>query len=146
MAHQRTLQNFGGNVHWTPSHYYQPKTEQKLLAILEQHKGEQVRAVASLHSWSPVAATRGVTLDLRALDGVRVLAQEESVWLGAGCTIQRALQQLRKKDWTLPTLGAIKKQTIAGAISTGTHGSGSPGLSHFVQAVRLARYCPHSKT
>ena len=43
---------------------------------------------------------------------------------------------------TLPTLGAIKRQTISGVISTGTHGSGLPTLSHFVTGVRLAAYDP----
>ena len=45
---------------------------------------------------------------------------------------------MRATDRTLPTLGAIKKQTISGAISTGTHGSGKQSLSHFVAAVRAA--------
>src|SRR5262249_17885752 len=38
------------------------------------------------------------------------------------------------------TLGAIKRQTVSGAISTGTHGSGMPSMSHFVAAVRVAAY------
>ena len=146
MTQGRSIENFGGNVHWTPAKYYQPRTEQKLLSILEQHRGEQIRAMASLHSWSPVAATTGITIDLKALNSVRILPDQKSVWLGAGCTIQRALDQLRRQGgWTLPALGAIKKQTIAGAISTGTHGSGAPGMSHFVQAIRIARYCPETK-
>jgi hypothetical protein len=137
----RLIQNFGGNVNWTPFHHYQPQNEESLLSILEQHKGEKFRAVASLHSWSPVAATSGVTIDMRAFNGVKVLSGEESVWLGAGCTIQRALNLLRSQGGlTLPSIGAIKKQTIAGAISTGTHGSGAPGMSHFIQAVRIAHY------
>lgn len=41
-------------------------------------------------------------------------------------------------DRTLPTIGVIKKQTVAGAIPTGTHGSGRQSLSHFVAAVRIA--------
>jgi len=40
-------------------------------------------------------------------------------------------------DRTLPTLGVIKRQTISGAVSTGTHGSGRPSLSHFVTGVRI---------
>ena len=123
-----SIQNFGGNVRWSPARYYQPRTEQKLLSILQKHQGEQIRAVASRHSWSPIAATPGITIDLKALTGVEV--HSDHVWLDAGCTIQRALDHLRRQGWTLSTLGAIKRQTIAGAISTGTHGSGHPGLSH----------------
>ena len=106
---------------------------------MEEHRGRELRVVASLHSWSPVAATDGITIDMSGFQTVRVLPEEHAVWLGAGCSLQRALDQLRQSGWTLPTLGAVKRQTIAGAISTGTHGSGAPGLSHFVHAVRVAR-------
>ena len=49
-------------------------------------------------------------------------------------------------DRTLPTLGAIKKQTISGAIATGTHGSGRPSLSHFVVRLRAAVFDPDTGT
>src|SRR5688572_30262696 len=43
-----------------------------------------------------------------------------------------------RTDRTLPTLGAITTQTISGAISTGTHGSGRQSLSHYVARIRAA--------
>lgn len=141
------IANFGGNVRWTPAHFYRPNTEHELLRILEQHRSEQIRAVASLHSWSPVAATQGVTIDMGAFNSVTLAqgAEAVTVRVGAGCTLQRLLDQLRQRsEWTLPTLGAVKLQTIAGAISTGTHGSGAPGLSHHVLEARVARYHPET--
>lgn len=140
--------NFGENIRWRPSAFYRPKSEAELLDILSQHKGEKIRPVASKHSWSPVAATTGVTLDMSAFSSVEVnQGEDDQVFarVGAGCGLQALLDELhRGSDWTLPTLGAVKQQTIAGAVSTGTHGSGSPGLSHFVQAARIARYNPKS--
>jgi len=62
------------------------------------------------------------------------------VRVGAGCTLQLLDKLHATTDQTLPTLGAVKKQTIAGAISTGTHGSGRQSLSHFVANVRIAAY------
>ena len=141
MAKGFQIKNFGGNVSWIPSLHFCPGTEAELLSILEDHRGKEFRAVASLHSWSPVAATSGVTIDMARFNSVRVLPEQHAVWVGAGCTLQKALDHLRTGGWTFPTLGAVKRQTIAGAISTGTHGSGAPGLSHFVHAVRVARYC-----
>ncbi len=44
------------------------------------------------------------------------------------------------RQWTLPSLGFITEQTVAGAISTGTHGSGKHSLSHYVRSVRIAHY------
>ncbi len=58
----------------------------------------------------------------------------------AGCQIKRLLKELNRHDATLQSLGLITEQTIAGAISTGTHGSGRHSMSHYVEGVRLARY------
>jgi FAD/FMN-containing dehydrogenase len=60
--------------------------------------------------------------------------------VGAGCQIKRLLKELNRDGATLPSLGLITVQTIAGAISTGTHGSGRHSMSHYVEEVRLARY------
>ena len=65
------------------------------------------------------------------------------VRVGAGCKLQDLLDRVHAAtDRTMPTLGAIKKQAIAGAASTATHGSGRPSLSHFVSKVRIAAYDP----
>lgn len=73
------------------------------------------------------------------LDDVELIERsgEQVVRVGAGCRLQDLLDWLHERtDRTLPTLGAIKKQTIAGAISTGTHGSGRQ--THYVARIRAA--------
>jgi L-gulono-1,4-lactone dehydrogenase len=114
-----------------------------VLDILRRHAGGRVRAMGSGHSWSDAAASDGVSLDLSRLDAIHL--HENHVRAGAGCRLQQLLSVLRRwQGRTLPALGAIKRQTIAGAISTGTHGSGKPGLSHFVAGLRVAAYDPAS--
>src|SRR5262245_11214642 len=138
--------NFGGNQRWR-SLRYSPRSEEEVLAILEKHRHEHIRALGSGHSWSAVGVCSDVTLDLRAFDSVQLLPQdgEPVARVGAGCRLQSVLDRLHAASGrTLPTLGAIKRQTVAGAISTGTHGSGRQSLSHFVLAVRLAAYDPAS--
>ena len=102
-----------------------------------------MRPLGSGHSWSDVVVSSDVALDMSALAEVRTFERDGETFaeVGAGCRLQDLLDRLHATtDRTLPTLGAIKRQTISGAISTGTHGSGKPGLSHFVTAVRLAAY------
>jgi len=48
----------------------------------------------------------------------------------------------RQSGGTLPSLGLITEQSIAGAVSTGTHGSGKHSLSHYIDEVRAATYDP----
>jgi FAD/FMN-containing dehydrogenase len=109
-----------------------------VLAILARHPNLPIRCRGSLHAWSPVAATGGVLLDLGELHRVEILPGGAGVRVGAGCPLGKLLAELRRRGLTLPTLGVIKLQTVAGATATGTHGSGTPSLSHFITRVKLA--------
>src|SRR5438552_8370577 len=134
----RKIANYGGNVGWYSS-CYTPASEDEVLDILARHPNVTVRAIGSGHSWSDVAANPEIALDMSALNSVNPIKVngQDLVRVGAGCRLQDLLDRLHAAtDRTLPTLGAIKKQTVSGAISTGTHGSGRQSLSHFVAAVR----------
>lgn len=143
MSDSHVVENFGRNLAFRPSAVYTPADEAEVLEILERHRGEPIRAVGRLHSWSNAPVGEGVLLDLRRLDTVRVDVRGESVTavVGAGCQVKRLVAELsRQGDWTTPSLGLIDEQTIAGATATGTHGSGKHSLSHYIEAVRIARY------
>ena len=137
-----TQTNFGGNQVWQ-SRCYRPGSDQEVLDILARHREGHIRAMGGKHSWSASAVCSDVSLDMALFNEVQPYQDggENRVRIGAGCTLQAALDRLQAEtDQTLPTLGVIKRQTIAGAISTGTHGSGKPSLSHFVVSVRVAAY------
>jgi|TARA_B110000495_G_scaffold194038_1_gene199926 FAD/FMN-containing dehydrogenase len=125
-----------------PSAAYTPESEQEVLEILNRHRGQSIRAVGRLHSWSEAILGDGVQLDLRRLKDVVLESDGDQfvATVGAGCQIKRLLKELNRDGATLPSLGLITVQTIAGAISTGTHGSGRHSMSHYVEEVRLARY------
>lgn len=134
--------NFGRNRVLQPSAAYTPESEQEVLEILNRHRGQSIRAVGRLHSWSEAILGDGVQLDLRRLKDVVLESDGDQfvATVGAGCQIKRLLKELNRDGATLPSLGLITVQTIAGAISTGTHGSGRHSMSHYVEEVRLARY------
>ena len=138
--------NFGGNIELSSESLYAPRTEAEVLEILERHRGQSIRAVGRLHSWSQVLNVHDVVIDLRHFD--RVILSDETnpttAVLGAGLQIKNALIKLKKHDLTLPSLGLITEQSIAGATATGTHGSGKQSLSHFIQEVTLAHYDPET--
>ena len=134
--------NFGRNRVLQPSAAYTPADEQEVLEILDRHRGQSIRAVGRLHSWSEAVLGDGVQLDLRRLNDVLLEPDGDQfvATVGAGCQIKRLLKELNRGGATLHSLGLITVQTIAGAISTGTHGSGRHSMSHYVEGVRLARY------
>ncbi len=134
--------NFGGNQSWH-ARRYEPASEAEVLDCLVRHQGDRIRALGSNHSWSDIAAGADVCLELSRMTSVEPFVKDGNrfVRVEAGCTLQNLLDKLHAAtDQTLPTLGAVKKQTVAGAISTGTHGSGLQSLSHFVVNIRVAAY------
>jgi FAD/FMN-containing dehydrogenase len=142
----RGITNFGGNVRFTPAHFYAPTTEAEVLAILDRHPRGKFRVCGALHSWNAGVVSADAVVDLRHFNSVEVkYGANGEAWtvVGGGCRIKHLLRKLHADSRvTLPSLGLITEQTIAGAISTATHGSGRHSMSHYVDEVRLAAYDP----
>jgi FAD/FMN-containing dehydrogenase len=137
--------NFGGNVRIEAARFYEPRSEAEVLAILKENVGRRIRTVGRLHSWSEAAVGDDVVLDLRHLNRVQTEIRDGRVWatVGGGTQIKRILSELLKQQGvTTPSLGLITEQSIAGAISTGTHGSGRHSLSHYMDEIRVAVFDP----
>ena len=134
------VQNFGKNVSFTPAIFAEPKDEHEVIELLRQHRGKSVRVMASRHAWSDAIKTDGLLISTRHLTQVKLNPDHQSVRVGAGCKIKHLLKFLKKHGLTLPSVGLIDEQTIAGATATGTHGSGKHSLSHYIRSVRLAHY------
>lgn len=143
MPTTKHVNNFGRTLNLNPRRFYTPRSEQEVLEIMNRHSGEMIRCVGRLHSWSNILECQDVILDLKHLGEVHTGTDDNGDYaeVGAGCQIKHLVKELSdSRQWTLPSLGFITEQTIAGAISTGTHGSGKHSLSHYVQSVRLATY------
>jgi FAD/FMN-containing dehydrogenase len=141
------MRNFGGNQQWSPQVVATPASTDELLALLGQHRGRRIRVVGALHCWSPAVVADDVLVDLRLLNQVTVHQEGNRAWaeVGAGCRLAHLLSELlRQGNFTLPAIGAITAQSIAGAAATGTHGSGRHSLSHYPTAVTVAGYDPVS--
>lgn len=138
------IKNFGENVVFTPKHFYCPESTAELLDILEKHSKSKIRAIGSLHAWSPAAQSGEITVSLEKLNDIKVEYDEQGAiaTVGGGCQVKRLIVELAKLDLAMPALGLISEQTIAGATSTATHGSGRHCLSHYLTAVHIAHYDP----
>ncbi len=140
----RRVINFGRNIRFTPRRYYVPTSEAEVLELLNRHTHGKVRVVGALHSWSGGIVSDDALVDLRHFNQVEVAQDADGTILatvGGGCRIKDLLQKLHNfDDVTIPSLGLITEQTLAGAISTATHGSGKHSLSHYVEEMRIAAY------
>ena len=106
-------------------------------------QGLRVRAVGAGHSFTAAAVTDGVQLVLDALDAVEDVQRRDDgttlVTVGAGIRLAALNDVLAALGLALRNLGDIDRQSIAGAVSTGTHGTGVRlgGLATQVVAARL---------
>jgi len=132
--------NFGGDVRFRPTRLLEPYSEDQLLAFLREHSSQSFRVMGSRHAWNEGIKTDEVLIDLKHFDEVRILNEsgERVVSVGGGCKISKLLYELNKHGLTIPAIGLITAQTVAGATATGTHGSGKPSLSHFIKRARIA--------
>jgi L-gulonolactone oxidase len=119
--------NWGHNQRAVPAAIDEPRS---LLEVVEsvqtaRRGGQTVKVVASGHSFSDVAVTRGRMMRIGALDRLVAIDREAmTATVEAGIPLWRLNDELAKRDLALSNLGDIDRQTIAGATSTGTHGTG----------------------
>ena len=102
--------------------------------------GLRIKAVGTGHSFTGIAVAPGVQLDLLDLGGlIDVDAETARVRVAAGLPLHRLSRLLDTHGLALTNLGDIDRQTVAGAISTGTHGTGGRflGLASQVTALTL---------
>ena len=123
-----TWQNWAGTASADPARRSWPRSTEEIgQAITAAGKdGLTVRALGSGHSFTPAAATSGVALDLSGWTGV-VTADLDSglVTVRSGTTIKELNATLGTLGLAMANLGDIDAQTVSGAISTGTHGTGA---------------------
>jgi FAD-linked oxidoreductase len=103
-------------------------------------RGMKVKAVGAGHSFTAIAAAPGVLLDLVDLTGLVDVDRERSrVTVRAGTRLHQLPRLLAPHGLATPNLGDIDRQSISGAISTGTHGTGERfgSLATQVTGVRL---------
>ncbi|WP_328340782.1 D-arabinono-1,4-lactone oxidase [Micromonospora sp. NBC_00421] len=134
--------NWAGNQHSVATAILRPTTVEDIAeAVLDvAGAGERIRVVGSGHSFTPIALSDGRRMELSALrTEVRVDRDARLVTVPAGTTLRALNALLAGHGLAMPNLGDIDAQTIAGAISTGTHGTGAAYgcLSTFVEALTM---------
>jgi len=131
--------NWAGNIRDTAP-TVRPGSVDEVAEVVKRARaeGRTVKPAGSGHSFTAAAQTDGVRLDLGRLAGVTAV-DGNLVTVGAGTSIKELNRLLAARGLALPNLGDIDSQTIAGAISTGTHGTGGRlgCLSTFVEGLTL---------
>lgn len=133
----RPFVNWARNQRAWPRHRHAPASEVEIVDLVRSVRahGEHLRVVGAGHSWSAAAITDQhlVSLDRHARV-VRVDREARQVTACAGIRLRDLSAALDREGLALSNLGSISEQSVAGAISTGTHGT---GLGHGVLATQV---------
>jgi FAD-linked oxidoreductase len=124
----RAWRNWGRNQACVPEVWEQPTSEEALVDVVRRaaDAGRTVKAVGAGHSYSAIACTDGHLVDLSSYGHVLAADPEAgTITVEAGITLSRLNDELAARGMALPVLGDIAYQSIAGAVSTGTHGPGA---------------------
>ena len=137
-----TWRNWAGNQKASPVSIDAPRSVAELAALVASasEQGQKVKAVGSGHSFTSAAATNGRMIRLENLSGILHVDRATCrVTVGAGTRLSELNTLLDAEGLALANLGDIAYQTVAGAISTSTHGTGKAltGLAGQVVAMKL---------
>ncbi len=119
--------NWGRTASGRPVALLRPTTVEQVQAAVRwaAEQGLTVKTVGAGHSFSGIAATDGVLLDIAGLDGLLgVDADTGRATFAAGTNLYQVPALLAPHGLAMANLGDIDRQTLAGATSTGTHGTG----------------------
>jgi FAD/FMN-containing dehydrogenase len=119
--------NWSGSLRFRPSRIEAPRTEQELATLVRTiaAQGRTLRPIGSAHSASPIIVTDDVLVSLDHLKGLYEHDERsQQVTFGAGTKLTEVGERLHSIGLAMPTFGDVATQTVAGAIGSGTHGSG----------------------
>lgn len=139
--------NWSGSV-TAPATVAHPRSEDELAALVRGAR--KVRAVGAGHSFMPLCESAEAIVGLGAMEGaIAVAPDRRSARIPAGWSIRRLTAALWDEGLALANQGDVNPQALAGAMATGTHGTGVTlgSLSTFARGFRLigadgeARWC-----
>ena len=134
--------NWSGSMAFVPGEILTPESEEEIIQCVQQARKEKkkVRVVGAGHSSSPLVRTDDILLSLKHFKGIEDpdLDNHRATVL-AGMTVKEAGKDLHRYGLAMHNTGDVDVQTVAGAIGTGTHGTGMKlrNLSSMLVGVRM---------
>lgn len=119
--------NWSGRHQSKPAQLAFVRSEEDAAALIRQcgDRGGHLRVAGSGHSHSPLVGCDDTIIEMSGFSGVlSVNPENATAWVRAGTSIFSLGAQLHSAGFALKNQGDIDRQQIAGAISTGTHGTG----------------------
>ncbi len=122
-ASKNKLQNWAGNLEYSTDRLYSANSLEQVRSYVK--KQSKLKVLGTRHCFNNIADSTHNLLSLKSMDGVVALDPEaHTVTVNAGMTYGQLCPLLHSKGFALHNLASLPHISIAGAISTATHGSG----------------------
>lgn len=121
------MKNWSRHIHWSPASTVYPQSEREIQQIIQRAvvEGKKIRPIGSGHSFNPFWQSGEILLSLDRYQGlVQVDPSTRQATVRAGTKLRQLGVLLADHGLALENMGDIDAQSIAGTISTGTHGTG----------------------
>ena len=119
------FKNWSQTIELRPRQFCKPTSESEVVALVKHaiDTGTHIRTQGSRHSFAQLLVTGDTLVTLKGMKG-SISVSGHRVTVPAGIPLEDLVDELKKRGLGMRNLGSIMKQSIAGAFSTGTHGSG----------------------
>lgn len=134
------MKNWAGNITWNPSEVAYPSSEEAIQQIVLKAANDRkkVRIIGTGHSFTALCKTNDVLISLDKYQGVITTNKDKvQATVKAGTKLNFLGELLFKEGMAMENLGDIDVQSIAGTISTGTHGTGQEFGTISTQVIAL---------
>lgn len=134
------MKNWAGNLEYSSADVSSPTSVAELAEVVA--KAERVKPLGSRHSFNRVADTEGTHLLLDALpQEIELDTVKRTVRVSGGVSYGALCREVEKRGFAIHNLASLPHISVAGAIQTGTHGSGvdNPSLVGAVENISLVR-------
>jgi len=118
------VKNWAGNLTFSAKEFIEIDNISKLQQVVSN--SQAVKVLATGHSFNAIGDTKDTLISLKNLsNAIEIDSQNAQALIPAGMAYADAARYLESNGWAFSNMASLGEVTIAGAISTGTHGSGS---------------------
>ncbi|MHC8606080.1 D-arabinono-1,4-lactone oxidase [Paenarthrobacter ureafaciens] len=134
------MKNWAGNLQYSSAAVHRPSSISEVQELVAN--APRVKALGSRHSFNTVADTSGTHILLDALPQEITLSEDrKTVKVSGGISYGALCRAIEEQGYAIHNLASLPHISVAGAIQTGTHGSGvqNPSLAEAVVSLDVVR-------
>jgi xylitol oxidase len=115
-------ENWAGNLTYSTDKLFEPASVEEVQRVVKSNA--KLRALGTRHSFNSIADSTAAQISLKRLDGIEIDEKAQTVTVGSGVTYGKLAPVITERGFALHNLASLPHISVAGAISTATHGSG----------------------